>query len=360
MEERVAITGLGIISAAGLGRGQLQEALEAGVPRFSDEEVAPGVTKRVGRVGELTPTSIRLQSSKASQIDAISRYAVEACAQALKEAGIELDEEARDRTGVLLGTAFGCFESNVLFDQYHRSEDGRLMGVSPLLFKSTVANAAAGWASILLKLRGVNATFTSGRLAGAEAIAHAFELVREGATDLIFAGGLDRVLPMNLLLDPVEEGVAAEGAGIVALESMSRAVARGARIYGRLQGYTRRLMRDGDEAGFIGWSIERLGIRKHHIGAVVVSRSDEAAVEAIRAALPEKAGIAPAVWPLKQLMGECYAAWGGLALAAACLKLETLSSSAPTVLVVVTEPGQEAICLALRRAHDLLRQPPQG
>jgi len=203
MEERVAITGLGAISPAGVGKDALLQALLAGTPSVVEEEVAPGEVRPVGRVGELTPTAVRLQSSKASQIDVVSRYAVEACGQALLDSGLEMNDELRARSGVLIGTAFGCFESNVLFDQYWQSDDGRLMDVSPLLFKSTVANAAAGWVSILLKLRGINATFVSGRTAAAEALGHGFDMIRDGVADVVLAGGIERILPINLLLDPV-------------------------------------------------------------------------------------------------------------------------------------------------------------
>lgn len=349
MQERVAITGLGIISPIGQGRDAFRQALEEGRTGFVDETVAPGITCSVGRVGELTPTSIRLQSSKASQIDVISRYAVEACAQALKDTQLELNDEVRDRTGILLGTAFGCFESNTLFDQYTQGEDRRLSGVSPLYFKSTVPNAAAGWASILLKLRGVNATFTSGPMAGAEALAHAYDLIADGATDLILAGGLDRLLPMNILLDTFGDSIPAEGAGVLALESMSRAVARGASVYARLEGYSRMHLPDGDLVALTARSIDEIGMKKGSIGAIVVPTTDDAALSALQEQLKSSLDIQPALWPLKRQLGEGAAAWTGLALAASCLKLGELNAKTPSVLVLSLQPGHEGMGLAIRR-----------
>lgn len=349
MQERVAITGLGIVSAQGIGRDAFGRSLEEGVSNFVDETVMPGMTVRVGRVGEIIPGSIRLQSSKASQIDAISRYAVEACAQALKDAKIELTEELRNRTGVLLGTAYGCLESNALFDQYTRGEDGRLSGVSPLYFKSTVSNAAAGWASILLKLRGMNATFTSGELAGAEAICHAFDMLADGVTDLILAGGIDRIMPLQLVLQNPGQAVPAEGASVLALESMSAAVARGASIHGRLIGYHRMPVAGLDEAAVVRATLESLPLRPGLVGAVVSSAPTLEDAGALQAVL-EQQGVSATVWPLKVLLGDSAAVWSGLALAGACLRLGKLTPAKPVVLVVSSTPDQEAICMAVRPA----------
>lgn len=349
MQERVAITGLGVISPIGVGREAFQNALTEQRSHFVEEQVAPGISRSVGRVGDLTPTSLRLQSSKASQIDVISRYAVEACAQALKDTRLELDEEARDRTGILLGTAFGCLESNALFDQYTRGDDNRLHGVSPLYFKSTVSNAAAGWASILLKVRGVNATFTSGNLAGTEAIGHAWDLISDGVTDLILAGGVDRVLPMNLLLDPPKDGIASEGAGILALESMSRAVARGAHVYGRLEGYSRMHLPTGDLVSLAQHSIESIGIKKQQLGAIVLPVCDADTIAKFEKDFSALTGISPTLWPLKDLLGEGYAAWSGLAAAAAALRLDQLPGRTTTVLILNVQPGSEGMGIAIRK-----------
>lgn len=349
MQERVAITGLGIISPIGIGLETFRTALAEGRSHFVEEQVAPNEHRQVGRVGDLIPTSLRLQSSKASQIDVISRYAVEACAQAIKDTRLELDEDARNRTGILLGTAFGCLESNCLFDQYTRGEDKRLHGVSPLYFKSTVSNAAAGWASILLKLRGVNATFTSGMLAGAEAIAHAWDLISDGMTDLILAGGLDRILPMNLLLDPPADGIASEGAGVLALESMSRAVARGAHIYGRLEGYSRMHLPDGDLVKLALQSLESIGIKKQQLGAIVLPVSVDEELKRFETGFCAAAGISPALWPLKQQLGEGYAAWTGQATAASSLLLDRLPGRTTTVLILSQQPGSEGMGLSLRK-----------
>lgn len=350
MKERVAITGLGIISPLGVGREAFSAALEQGALGFKDELLAPEIVRAVGRVGELVPTSVRLQSSKASQIDVISRYAVESCGQALKDARLELTEEQRDRTGVLLGTAYGCLESNMLFDQYQRAEDGRPTGVSPLYFKSTVSNAAAGWVSILLKLRGVNATFTSGVLAGAQAVAHGADLIADGITDLVLTGGADRTLPLNMLLETPEGVPSSEGACALALESMSRAVSRGATVYGRLRGTFRMSLPDGELATLTVEALKALGTRPNQLTTLVVPETDPVKLEALKASVHARTGLELQLWPLKQQLGECRAAWSVLAVAAVCLRFAAApENSRGVVYVLDTEPGLEGVVLELSR-----------
>jgi len=195
------------------------------------EEAAPGEPRPVGRVGKPKSHPFSRRYDRFGQIDTFSRYAFVACGHALDEAGVAPGTPEAEATGVSLGTAFGCMEANLLFDQFTADPLDGLRGASPLHFKGTLHNAPAGWCAVGWQLRGPNATSVSGRAAGSEAIALAERTVREGRAPRMVTGGVDRLIDLQLLLaDPPPPGVPglSEGAATLLIEAADAAHARGA------------------------------------------------------------------------------------------------------------------------------------
>jgi 3-oxoacyl-[acyl-carrier-protein] synthase II len=175
---------------------------------------------------------------------------------ALEDAGVAVNISNRDRTGIVLGTAFGSTDVAVKFARILFTEGPGM--ASPFLVPNTVMNAPAGHASMELGFRGINSTVNHREASAETAIAYAAAEIKQCRADVVLAGGADilsefffRILNNFKALSPVNGGlegarpfdalrngpVAAEGAGIVCLESRKHAGARGVRPYCEIAGW---------------------------------------------------------------------------------------------------------------------------
>ncbi|MFW5637324.1 MAG: beta-ketoacyl-[acyl-carrier-protein] synthase family protein, partial [Thermodesulfobacteriota bacterium] len=170
--------------------------------------------------------------------------------------GIGVNQENRDRIGMILGTAFGSTEVAAGFTKTLFEEGPKF--ASPLLVPNTVMNAPAGHAAIELGIRGVNSTVNHREASAETAIAYGAAEIGRGRADVLLTGGADilspfffEVLSRFRSLSPTDGGpegarpfdvsrngyVAGEGAGVVCLESLSNAQARGATPYCEIAGW---------------------------------------------------------------------------------------------------------------------------
>jgi 3-oxoacyl-[acyl-carrier-protein] synthase II len=189
-------------------------------------------------------------------MDPLSRMVTAAARMALEDAGVAVTPANRDRVGIVLGTAFGATDVAAQFTRVLFTEGPRR--VNPILVPNTVMNAPAGHASIELGFRGVNTTVNHREASGETAIAYAASEIRRGRADVMLAGGGDilsdvclEVLTRFKALSPVGGGtegarpfdrlrngaVAGEGAGILCLETLEHAAARGAAAYCEVAGW---------------------------------------------------------------------------------------------------------------------------
>jgi 3-oxoacyl-(acyl-carrier-protein) synthase len=181
------------------------------------------------------PTELR---ERISRLERFSGLALATGFSALGDAGLAAPAQ-RERAGVVLGTAFGCFLTNAEYQQ--RFAAGGAAAASPRLFAATVSNAAAGEVSIALGLAGPGITLTAGSASGTLALGHAAALVAAGDSDVVLAGGVDAVGPaLAAFLDagglPVG-GPVDEAAAFVVLEPVPAARRRGRRVRGVVLGY---------------------------------------------------------------------------------------------------------------------------
>jgi 3-oxoacyl-[acyl-carrier-protein] synthase II len=155
---------------------------------MSDAVVITGV----GRAGaepalDPLPEAVRTRAVRAERI---TQLVLASGGAALAQAGLAaLDGPARDRLGVVVGTAFGCGLTNAAYAE--RLIAAGPSAASPRLFAATVSNAAAGELSIAYRLGGPCITLTAGGAAGLIALAHAADLVRAGHADALLAVGAD-------------------------------------------------------------------------------------------------------------------------------------------------------------------------
>jgi len=242
----VAVTGIGVVSALGVGVEAFWQGLLAG-----RGGLAPGrrVTTPAGvLVGEVDLGDPRAfaHSPQSRRIDRTSLLALAAARLALADAGLAPDDLDPSRSALGLGSAAGNVEETALFlDRLAERGTG-----TPLLFPNLVMNAPLSYVSIELGLTGPGAMLSEHEASGEAAIAWGARRVADGAVDCCLAGASDEVTsglvrlraetrtlgrgvprPLDLAADGPALG---EGAAVLVLESAVRAARRGARVYARL------------------------------------------------------------------------------------------------------------------------------
>jgi 3-oxoacyl-[acyl-carrier-protein] synthase II len=258
--ERVVITGIGLVTPVGIGTQEAWRALLAGQNGIAPITLFDCSTFRVRIAGEVKgwePTRW-IERKKLKEMDRFTELALGAAAIAVADAKLELSDEERARAGCFVGVGIGG-----LFTLEKTKETLMTRGptkVSPYSIPGIIANLAAGQVSIAHGLRGPSYCVTSACSSGAHAIGEATEWIRRGRCDVMVAGGAEATItPVGIAgfeamhalskrnddaahacrpFDKDRDGfVCGEGSGVLILESLTRAKARGARIYAEVSGY---------------------------------------------------------------------------------------------------------------------------
>jgi 3-oxoacyl-[acyl-carrier-protein] synthase II len=256
---RVVVTGLGIVGPLGIGWEETWRAALAGrsgagpITRFD----ASGLACRIAcEAGGFEPGDF-IDRRALRRMDRSSQMAVAASRLALDDARLEIDGDGYG-AGVVIATGNGGSET---FEEHHRAllERGADRA-SPLMVPVMIVNMAAGQVSMQLGLRGPATSVVTACASGNHGIGDAASVIRRGAADVMLAGGteagitpycmagLDATRALSRRNDPPERAsrpydvgrdgfVAAEGAGVLVLESLEHARARGAEIVCEVRGY---------------------------------------------------------------------------------------------------------------------------
>lgn len=269
MRRRVVITGLGVVAPNGIGKEAFWNACIAGrsgikpITRF-DASTLP--TRIAGEITNFSPEVLGLTPHEYSSLDRGTQFALAAANLALQDAGLAhvLNQEARDRMGVSMGSAMASVEgAEMLWAQFTdngthfpRIPEHTSISAMPLL---THAFAAA--VAIHHQLHGPCIVLTTACSAGADAIGQAFWAIQEGYADRMVAGGADSAITIvgisvfaiigalstrneepekaSRPYDQARDGfVMAEGAGVLILEERELALTRNAHIYAEVITFT--------------------------------------------------------------------------------------------------------------------------
>jgi 3-oxoacyl-[acyl-carrier-protein] synthase II len=264
----VVVTGLGVLSPLAVGAASSFRALldgRSGVRRIEHFDVADLPAKIAGQVprgsgpGEFDPLSVAAPKEQ-RRMDDFMLFALAAAEEAVSDAGWKDASDAfRERTGVLIGSGIGGIRS-IAENAVKLHEEGPRR-VSPFFIPGSLINEASGVVSIKYGFRGPNHAVVTACATGAHAIGDAARLIALGDADAMLAGGSEaatcrltvagfaimRALSTSYNDRPSEASrpwdrdrdgfVLGEGAGVVALEALEHARARGARIYGEILGY---------------------------------------------------------------------------------------------------------------------------
>lgn len=260
MQKRVVITGLAAISPVGTGKDKFWQALVAGQSGIGPITRFDATAMPVRFAGEVKDFDAGLffDRKEARRLDRFAQYAVAGARMAVEDAALDLEKENRDRVGVIFATGIGGMET---FEEQTRVllERGPNR-VSPFFVPMMIANMAAGQISINLGARGVNLTVVNACASGTNAVGEAFRTLQRGDADVVITGGSEAsVTPLTVAgfaalkalsvrnddpmraSRPFDRGrdgfVLGEGAGVLVLETLEHARARGARIYAEVAGY---------------------------------------------------------------------------------------------------------------------------
>ncbi len=260
MNRRVVITGVGLVSALGLGTKETWDGLLAGrsgigpVTHFDASDFSVRIA---GEVKDFDP--LRFVAKKdVKKMDAFMQYALAASDFAMEDAGLVIKEDNAVRVGVFIASGIGGFST------IEREHSALLKGgprrISPFFIPAIIINLAAGHVSIRFGAKGPNSATATACSASTHAIGDAMKIIQRGDADAMIAGGSEAAItPMGIggfaamkalsvrndeperasrPFDRDRDGfVVGEGAGILVLEELEGAEARGADIYAELVGY---------------------------------------------------------------------------------------------------------------------------
>lgn len=254
---RVVITGIGMVTPLGTGKEEFSKRLfsgETGIAAINAFDTGSFSSHLGAEVSNFNPRDF-VSVKNMRRMDKISLMTAASARMALEDAGIQITAENRDRIGIILGTAFGATDITVQFGETLLTQGPAL--VNPILVPNIVMNAPAGHASIELGFRGINTTVTHFAVSAENAIAYAVAEITRGRADFILAGGADILSRFYyesltkfhalspgrgkteacLPFDKDRNGtIAGEGCGIILLERMESAAARGRNPYCEIKG----------------------------------------------------------------------------------------------------------------------------
>jgi len=258
---RVAITGLGAVSALGVGVPAFWDGLVSG--RSGVREITRVQAQELNRpiaaeVPDFDP-ALWVPEDRLSLVDRFAQFALAAAIEAWRDSGLTLSGDACDRAGVSIGTGLGGATAED--EAYERIYKNNAARIHPFTIPRLMYNAATAHVGMALGLRGPSLCYSTACAASTHAIGEAGEIIRSGRADVMMAGGADAPITLGVMrawdamriLAPIPAGgpgmacrpfsrdrqglVIGEGAAVVVLEEWERARARGARIYAELAGY---------------------------------------------------------------------------------------------------------------------------
>ncbi len=257
---RVVITGMGTVNPLGNDAGTSWNAALKGVSGISTIErfrVDDLAVRFAGQIRDFDPSTV-MDRKEVRRLDLFLQYAIAASHEAVEDAGLEIPDDQAERVGVIIGTGIAGLQT--MYDNcvvIHQKGPTR---VSPFWIPVTIANMASGLVSMRYGAIGPNTCVVTACTSGTHAVGDAFRLIQRGDVDAMICGGTEAAVnrmaiggfgTMKALSTsnddpqrasrPFDAGrngfVVGEASAVLILESLERALARGAQIYAEIVGY---------------------------------------------------------------------------------------------------------------------------
>jgi len=257
---RVVITGLGIVSSIGNNANEVLESLQAGRSgiSFADDYAEHGFRSRIHGMPKID-VSEHIDKRNLRFMGDGAAYNFIAMEQAIADAGLEDNDVSNDRTGLVMGSG-GPSTKNLFNAHQIVLKNGSPKRMGPFMVTRGMSSTNSACLATPFKIRGVNYSITSACSTSAHCIGNGVEQIQMGKQDIVFAGGGEELdWTLSCLFDAMgamsskyndtpelasraydadRDGfVIAGGGGVVVLEELSHALARGAKIYAEVTGY---------------------------------------------------------------------------------------------------------------------------
>ena len=377
MENRVVITGLGVVSPVGNNVTDFWNSLVEGkcgidlIKGFEEYELPVSVA---GQVKDFNPEADGLERNDIRRNDKFCIFALAAAAQAMTDSGLKSGENIEpERLGVYIGSGIGGMETFV-------NETAKLLNegvrrISPLFVPMMISNIASGNVAIKHNAQGVCLPVVTACATGTTAVGEAYRAIKHGYADAIIAGGAEATInplaiggfanskALSRSEDPLKASipfnanrngfVMGEGAGVLILESLESAQKRGAKIYAEVVGYgnscdahhvtapspdgipaSRAIKQSLTEAGFDPEK-DLLYINAHGTSTPLNDKTETAA---IKLAMGEEAARKAIISSTKSMTGHMLGATGAVELIATTL---TVKNGIVTPTIGLDEPDPE-------------------
>jgi 3-oxoacyl-[acyl-carrier-protein] synthase II len=260
VNRRVVVTGIGLVSALGIGTHETWAAVLAGtngVTRITKFDVSGYATQIAAEVKGFDPLAF-VEKKDVKKMDLFIQYALAAAQFAMDDSRLEITDSNAPNIGVYIGSGIGGF---ITIEREHEALlNGGPRKVSPFFIPSAIINLASGQVSIRFGAKGPNSATCTACSASAHAIGDAYEIIKRCDADAMIAGGSEAAIcPMSVAgfgqlralstrndeparasrpFDKDRDGfIIGEGAGVVILEELEHAKRRGAKIYAEIVGY---------------------------------------------------------------------------------------------------------------------------
>lgn len=258
--KRVVVTGLGLITALGTGLEKSWTAIKegkSGIKTIESFDTTNTPVKCAGEVIDFNPEEFGIDKKELKKLARNTQFAIAASKMAQADSNLIIDETNATRVGVIVSSGIGGME--VFEKQIGTMLEKGNRRISPFTIPSIIANMAAGNVGIYLGAKGPNKAVVTACAAGTHSIGDAFETIRLGKADVMFAGGTEGCITefginafanmkaLSTNPDPKTASrpftidrdgfVMGEGAGVLVLEELEHAKQRGAKIYAEVIGY---------------------------------------------------------------------------------------------------------------------------
>ncbi len=260
MNRRVVVTGIGLVTSLGIGTEATWQALLAGtsgagpITKFDAEHFATRFACEVKGFDALA----YVEKKDVKKMDVFIQFAIAASHIAVADSGLVITPENAPDVGVCIGSGIGGFRT--IEDEHSALINGGPRKISPFFIPASIINLASGQVSIRFGAKGPNLATCTACSASAHAVGDSYEIIKRGDADAMITGGSEAAItPMSVggfgalralstrndaptkasrPFDKDRDGfIIGEGAGVLVLEELEHAKARGARIYAEIVGY---------------------------------------------------------------------------------------------------------------------------
>ncbi len=357
MSKRVVITGIGVVSPIGIGHQEFWKNLvsgNSGISPMESLDLSKYESKKGAEVKDLRPEEF-MGRKGLKYLNKGTKFLASSIKLALDDAGLNIDEELSNQTGILIGSSLGNFSQTT--DYFHDIVRESPSELSPMQSYDVALNSSINYSSVFFKIKGFARTISSGFTSGIDAIGNAYNLIQSGKAKVVIAGGIEQIsldlyiiFYMRKLLarangsgsetsipfDKRRNGfIMGEGSYVFILEDLDYALSRESKIYCEVSGYGSLFA--GNKKNDIDKRVKKARSAMQMcmddaklstddidlINANGNSSESQDLIEAkaIKELFGERSEEIP-VCAIKSILGECYGASGAMQTAASVLSID--------------------------------------